>query len=48
MDFLRSSAGPSSQQVKKNDVKTLSEKPEEMPDNETDRPLVTFACNQKK
>jgi|TARA_B110000211_G_scaffold191500_1_gene218373 glycosyltransferase involved in cell wall biosynthesis len=43
MDFLRISAGPSSQQVKKNDVKTLSEKPEQMTDNATDRPLVTFA-----
>jgi GT2 family glycosyltransferase len=29
-------------------VNKMSEKPEEMPDNETDRPLVTFACNQKE
>ena len=43
MDFLRISAGPSSQQVKKNDVKTMSEKPEQMPDNVTHQPLVTFA-----
>ena len=41
MDFLRSSAGPSSQQVKKNDVKTLSEKREKMPYNATDEPTST-------
>jgi GT2 family glycosyltransferase len=29
-------------------VNKMSEKPEEMPENETDRPLVTFACNQKE
>ena len=41
MDFLRSSAGPSSQQVKKNDVKTLSEKREKMPYNTTDEHTST-------
>jgi len=41
MEFLRSSAGPSSQQVKKNDVKTLSEKREKMPYNTNDEPTST-------
>lgn len=43
MEFLPGSAGQSSRQLRENEVKTITNTPEEMPDNVTDRPLVTFA-----
>ena len=43
MEFLRGLAGRSSRQMSGSEEKPLSDTPEEITDNATDRPLVTFA-----